>query len=144
MTKAFFFYSTVLFNFFSLSYIQSPLLNAVFVPARVPSFCIQTKFRLKNRVATVYILQCKINFFISSSLTGLSLIPLKCETMTQVFFFYSPVLFHFFCFPYIEPSKNFQISNQIFSCHVHRLSVVCTLVRPDNSLDGIWKLPKKA
>ena len=31
---------------------------------RVPSFCIRTKFRLKNRVTTVYLLQCKTNFFI--------------------------------------------------------------------------------
>ena len=31
---------------------------------KVPFFYIQTKFRLKNSVTTVYLLQCKTNFFI--------------------------------------------------------------------------------
>ena len=31
---------------------------------RVPFFYIRTKFRLKNRVTTVHLLQCKTNFFI--------------------------------------------------------------------------------
>ena len=30
----------------------------------VPSFCTRTKFRLKNRVTTVHLLQFKTNFFI--------------------------------------------------------------------------------
>ena len=47
-----------------------------FVP-RVPSFYIWTKSRCKNPVTTVYLLQCKTNFFIHLCLWGRNLSKLK-------------------------------------------------------------------
>ena len=45
--------------------------------SRVPSFYIQTKVRLKNRLTTVHLLQCKINFFIYLCFWGRNLLQNK-------------------------------------------------------------------
>ena len=45
--------------------------------SRVPSFYIQTKVRLKNRLTTVHLLQCKINFFIYVCFWGRNLLQNK-------------------------------------------------------------------
>ena len=44
---------------------------------RVLPFYIRTKFRLKNRVTTVHLLQCKTNFFIHLSFWGRNLLQIK-------------------------------------------------------------------
>ena len=44
---------------------------------RIPSFYIRIKFRLKNRVTTVHILQCKRNSFIHLCFLGRNLLQIK-------------------------------------------------------------------
>ena len=62
---------------------------------RVPSFYIRIKSRLKTRVTTVHLLQCKTKFFICLNFWGRNLRKLKNihlgkpELMTKKFFFWS-------------------------------------------------------
>ena len=78
------------------------------------------------------------------ALIGLALILLKFETITYAFSFYAAVLFHFFYFHTLNLLKIFKLETKfLFTCHIGRSPVMCSLFRPANSVDSIRRFPVK-
>ena len=81
---------------------KKELLHSNLVP-RVPPFYIRTKSRLKSRVTTVHLLQCKTNFFIRLSIKEhLSWVIYTCLDSSTLVYICLAIRLHSSTFVYIR------------------------------------------
>ena len=90
----------------TISLIRQKIFLPINLVPRVPFFYIRTKFRLKNRVTTVHLLQCKTIFFVHLCFWGRNLRQIKehpsWETSINIKKKFFLILLHLSTFIYIR------------------------------------------